>query len=84
MTVAEVQRRVEAFLTGQMVEAPRSIEYRLPPFNAEPGVTSLADAARGKVMSATSSALLTAPTSLQRSAMPLSCRSVNSRAIVTP
>ena len=50
MTVAEAQRRVEAFLTGQMVEAPRSIEYRLPPFNAEPGVTSLADAARGKVM----------------------------------
>src|SRR6266849_6358117 len=50
MTVAEAQRRVEAFLTGQMVEAPRSIENRLPPFNAEPGVTSLADAARGKVM----------------------------------
>ena len=49
MTVAEAQRRAEAFLTGQMVEALRSIDYRLPPFGDGPGKTSLADAARGKV-----------------------------------
>ena len=28
MTVAEAQRRVEAFLTGRMVEALRAIQYR--------------------------------------------------------
>ena len=49
MTVAEAQRRVEAFLTGQMVEALQAIEYRLPPFDGDPGVASLADAALGKV-----------------------------------
>jgi hypothetical protein len=49
MTVAEAQCRVEAFLTGQMPEALKTIEYRLPPFDAEPGETSLADAALGTV-----------------------------------
>jgi hypothetical protein len=49
MTVAEAQRQVEAFLTGQMVEALQAIEYRLPPFDGDPGVASLADAVLGKV-----------------------------------
>jgi hypothetical protein len=49
MTVAEAQRRAAAFLTGRMVEALRSIEYRLPPFGGGPGRASLGDAARGKV-----------------------------------
>jgi len=49
MTVAEAQQRVEAFLTGQMVEALQAIEYRLPPFDDQPSAVSLADAALGKV-----------------------------------
>ena len=44
MTVAEARQRVEAFLTGQMVEALQAIEYRLPPFDDEPGALRLADA----------------------------------------
>jgi hypothetical protein len=47
--VAEAQRRVEAFLTGQMPEALRAIEYRLAPFDAEPSSDSLADCALGEV-----------------------------------
>ncbi|SRR5260221_2279070 len=49
ISVAEAQRRLEAFLTKQMREALRAIEYRLAPFDAEPSDASLADCALGEV-----------------------------------
>lgn len=49
ISVAEAQRRIEGFLTGQMPEALRAIEYRLAPFDAEPGEASLAECALGEV-----------------------------------
>ena len=49
LTVAEAQRRVEAFLTEQMPEALRAIEYRLAPFDTEPSAERLADCALGEV-----------------------------------
>jgi hypothetical protein len=49
LPVAEAQRRVEAFLTGQMLEAFRAIEYRLAPFDAEPSEASLDECALGEV-----------------------------------
>ena len=49
LTVAEAQRRVEDFLTEQMTEALRAIEYRLAPFDSEPSPDSLADCALGRV-----------------------------------
>lgn len=48
-TVAEAQRRVESFLTEQMPEALRAIEYRLAPFDTEPSPDSLAECALGEV-----------------------------------
>jgi hypothetical protein len=49
LTIAEAQRRTEGFLTGQMLEALRAVEYELPSFDAEPHETSLNAAARGKI-----------------------------------
>jgi hypothetical protein len=49
LTVAEAQRRIEDFLTEQMPEALRAIEYRLAPFDSEPSPDSLADCALGRV-----------------------------------
>jgi hypothetical protein len=49
LTIAEAQRRTEDFLTGQMLEALRAVEYQLPSFDAEPGDASLAEAACGRV-----------------------------------
>jgi hypothetical protein len=49
MSVAEAQRRVEGFLTEQMRDALRAIEYRLTPFDAEPSGERLADCALGEV-----------------------------------
>ena len=49
LTIAEAQRRTEDFLTGQMLEALRSVEYELPSFDTEPRDTSLAAAAQGQV-----------------------------------
>jgi hypothetical protein len=49
LTIAEAQRRTEEFLTGQMLEALRAVEYQLPSFDAEPVKTDLASAARGRV-----------------------------------
>ena len=36
LTIAEAQKRTEQFLTGQMLEALRTVEYELPSFDAEP------------------------------------------------
>ena len=49
LTVAEVQQRTEFFLTAQMIEALRAVEYELPSFDAEPREVQLADAARSRV-----------------------------------
>jgi hypothetical protein len=35
LTISEAQRRTELFLTGQMVEALRAVEYELPSFDTE-------------------------------------------------
>lgn len=49
LTIAEAQRRTELFLTGQMVEALRAVEYELPSFDTEPVDVELADVARSRV-----------------------------------
>jgi hypothetical protein len=49
LTFAEAQRRTEDFLTGQMLEALRAVEYELPSFDTEPVETELGVAARGRV-----------------------------------
>jgi hypothetical protein len=51
LTIAEAQRRTEGFLTGQMLEALRAVEYQLPSFDTEPVDIALAEAARGRVES---------------------------------
>ena len=59
VTIAEAQRRTELFLTGQMLEALRAVEYELPSFDTEPVDVELADVhARGS-RSAMSAALPT-------------------------
>jgi hypothetical protein len=49
LTIIEAQRRTETFLTGQMLEALRAVEYELPSFDTEPVDVELADAARSRV-----------------------------------
>ena len=49
LTIAEAQRRTEDFLTGQMLEALRAVEYELPSFDTEPREISLGAAAHGQV-----------------------------------
>ena len=49
LTIEEAQQRTEDFLTGQMLEALRTVEYELPSFDTEPHETSLCAAARGRV-----------------------------------
>jgi hypothetical protein len=49
LTLAEAQKRTEVFLTGQMVEALRTVEYELPSFDEEPRALALADAARAQI-----------------------------------
>ena len=49
LTIAEAQRRTEHFLTRQMLDALRAVEYALPSFDIEPVETTLAEAARGRV-----------------------------------
>ena len=39
----------EQFLTGQMLEALRAVEYELPSFDTEPVDVELADVARSRV-----------------------------------
>ena len=49
LTIAEAQKRTEQFLTGQMLEALRAVEYDLPSFDTEPVDVELADVARSRV-----------------------------------
>ncbi len=49
LTIAEAQRRTEAFLTGQMLEALRAVEYELPSFDEAPRQVDLAEVARAGV-----------------------------------
>jgi hypothetical protein len=49
LTIAEAQRRTEEFLTGQMLEALRAVEYELPSFDTEPVDLALDKAARARV-----------------------------------
>ena len=49
LTIAEAQKRTEQFLTGQMLEALRAVEYELPSFDTEPVDVELADVARSRV-----------------------------------
>jgi len=49
LTLVEARRRIEEFLTGQMLEALRTVEYDLPSFDTEPVDVEIADAARARV-----------------------------------
>ena len=49
LTITEAQKRTEQFLTGQMLEALRAVEYELPSFDTEPIEVALADVARSRV-----------------------------------
>ncbi len=49
LTIAEAQKRTEAFLTGQMLDGLRAVEYELPRFDAEPREVELSEAARARV-----------------------------------
>ena len=63
LTIAEAQQRTEFFLTAQMIEALRAVEYELPSFDAEPREVQLADAARSRVQVRPCVALPMLPTS---------------------
>jgi hypothetical protein len=49
LTIVEAQQRTEEFLTGQMLEALRAVEYQLPSFDSESRPLDLAAAARATV-----------------------------------
>src|SRR5436189_5593835 len=49
LTIIEAQQRTELFLTGQMLEALRAVEYELPSFDIEPVEVELAEMARSRV-----------------------------------
>ena len=49
LTISEAQRRTEFFLTGQMLEALRAVEYELPSFDTELNDVDLAAIARARV-----------------------------------
>lgn len=49
LTMAEAQRRVEEFLTRQMVEALGAVDYELPSFDDEPVDVALPEKVRGHV-----------------------------------
>jgi hypothetical protein len=49
LTIAEAQKRTEQFLTAQMLDALRTVEYELPSFDTEPRSLDLATAARSRV-----------------------------------
>lgn len=47
--IEAAQQRIEEFLTGQMLEALRSVDYAMPRFAASPQRATLAEAARARV-----------------------------------
>jgi hypothetical protein len=59
LTISEAQRRTELFLTGQMLEALRAVEYELPSFDTELHDVDLAAVARARVEIAMCAALPT-------------------------
>ncbi|MBV9826529.1 MAG: hypothetical protein JO001_12800 [Alphaproteobacteria bacterium] len=49
LTIAEAQRRTEEFLTGQMLDALRKVEYQLPSFDTAPEPVTIEEVARSTV-----------------------------------
>jgi hypothetical protein len=49
LTMSEAQRRTELFLTGQMLEALRAVEYELPSFDTQLRDVDLAEVVRARV-----------------------------------
>src|SRR3954468_24306600 len=49
LTIEEAQRRIEEFLTGQMLEALQAVEYELPSFETAPVEVTQAEMARSRV-----------------------------------
>ncbi len=49
LTIAEAQLRTEQFLTGQMLQGLRAVEYELPSFDTEPRDVELEAVARAQV-----------------------------------
>lgn len=49
LTIGEAQRRTEDFLTAQMLDALRAVEYALPSFDTEPVAVSLEEVRRSRV-----------------------------------
>src|ERR1700691_5257739 len=49
MDIAEAQRQTEEFLSGQMLQGVRTVEYALPRFDTEAAGVSLAEAARARI-----------------------------------
>ncbi|MBV9523846.1 MAG: hypothetical protein JO010_13690 [Alphaproteobacteria bacterium] len=49
MSIAQAQRRTDDFLTRDMLEALRAVEYELPPFATQPSEIELPRAARSQV-----------------------------------
>ena len=49
LTISEAQKRTQAFLVGQMLEALRAVEYELPSFDEEPRDVELSDVACSRV-----------------------------------
>jgi hypothetical protein len=49
LTISEAQRRTELFLTGQMLEALRAVEYELPSFDTQLYDVDLTEVARAQV-----------------------------------
>ena len=49
LTISEAQRRTELFLTGQMLEALRAVEYELPSFDTQLDDVDLTAVARARI-----------------------------------
>ena len=48
LTISEAQRRTELFLTGQMLEALRTVEYESPSFDTQLHDKDLVEVARAR------------------------------------
>jgi hypothetical protein len=68
LTISEAQRRTELFLTGQMLEALRAVEYGLPSFDTQLHDVDLARSPAHVSRSAMCEVLPTPPTSSTPSA----------------
>ena len=68
LTISEAQRRTELFLTGQMLEALRAVEYELLSFDTQLHDVGLAADGRARVEICHCAALPMPPTSSTPSA----------------